>query len=123
MDIAKQAANKVGLVLTYDIVNGVDTVTLVSTNGQQIVSLTAPDIADVLTNFDGDMTTVVNTIMQTTVETVIGTNKPGNESVTPMPDTELEGTGAQLPVMVMSGVGLVALAGALMVVSKRQMQE
>ena len=77
MGLAKQAASKVGLVLTYDTVNGVDTITLVSVNGQQILTLSAPDIADVLQNFDGDMIKVVETIIETTVETVLGTNTPG----------------------------------------------
>ena len=48
--------------------NGVDTITLVSTNGQQILTLSAPDIADVLQNFDGDMIKVVEAIIETTVE-------------------------------------------------------
>lgn len=77
MGLAKQAASKVGLVLTYDTVNGVDTITLVSVNGQQILTLSAPDIADFSQNFDGDMIKVVQTIIETTVETVLGTNTPG----------------------------------------------
>ena len=120
MDLAKQASATVGLVLSYDIVGGVDTITLVSANGQQILSLTAPDIAEVLQNFDGNMISVIETIMETTVEVVIGSNTPG--SVNPMPDTELEGTGAQLPTMVMAGSGLIALAAGLMVVSRKEMQ-
>lgn len=75
--LVKQAASKVGLVLTYDTVNGVYTITLVSVNGQQILTLSAPDIAGVLQNFDGDMIKVVETIIETTVETVLGTNTPG----------------------------------------------
>ena len=77
MGLAKQAASKVGLVLTYDTVNGMDTITLVSVNGQQILTLSAPDIADFSQNFDEDMIKVVETIIETTVETVLGTNTPG----------------------------------------------
>ena len=123
MDLAKKASSKVGLVLSYDIVNGVDTIKLVSANGQSILSLTANDIADVLTNFDGGMISVIENIMETTVEVVIGSNTAGNgSSVTPMPDTNLESTGAELPTMVMSGAGLVVLAAGLMINSKREMQ-
>lgn len=123
VDLAKQAASKVGLVLKYDIVNGVDTITLVSVNGQQILALSAPDIADVLQNFDGDMIKVVETIIETTVETVLGTNTPGNGSVNPMPDSNLNNTGFELPTVMMAGAGLVVLAAGLMVVSHRNMQD
>lgn len=122
MDLAKKASSKVGLVLSYDIVNGVDTIKLVSANGQSILSLTANDIADVLTNFDGGMISVIESIMETAVEVVIGSNTAGNGSVKPMPDTNLESTGAELPTMVMSGAGLVVLAAGLMINSKREMQ-
>ena len=123
MDLAKKASSKVGLVLSYDIVNGVDTIKLVSANGQSILSLTANDMAEVLTNFDGNMISVIESIMETTVEVVIGSNTAGNgSSVTPMPDTNLESTGAELPTMVMSGAGLVVLAAGLMINSKREMQ-
>lgn len=122
MDLAKKASSKVGLVLSYDIVNGVDTIKLVSANGQSILSLTANDIANVLTNFDGNMISVIESIMETTVEVVIGSNTAGNGSVKPMPDTNLESTGAELPTMVMSGAGLVVLAAGLMINSKREMQ-
>ena len=98
MDLAKKASSKVGLVLSYDIVNGVDTIKLVSANGQSILSLTANDMAEVLTNFDGNMISVIESIMETTVEVVIGSNTAGNgSSVTPMPDTNLESTGVGLP--------------------------
>ncbi|MBS3201610.1 hypothetical protein [Turicibacter bilis] len=123
MGLAKQAASKVGLVLKYDIVNGVDTITLVSTNGQQILTLSAPDIADVLQNFDGDMIKVVEAIIETTVETVLGTNPTGNGSVNPMPDSSLNDTGFELPAVMMAGAGLVVLAAGLMVVSHRHMQD
>ena len=123
MGLAKQATSNVGLVLTYDIVNGVDTITLVSVNGQSILSLTANDIADVLTNFDGDMLKVVETIIETTVETVLGTNTPGHGSATPMPDSNLNDTGFELPTVMMAGAGLVVLAAGLMVVSHRHMQD
>ena len=123
VDLAKQAASKVGLVLTYDIVNGVDTITLVSVNGQSILSLTANDIADVLTNFDGDMIKVVETIIETTVETVLGTNTPGHGSVAPMPDSNLNDTGFELPAVMMAGAGLVVLAAGLMIVSHRHVQD
>ena len=104
MDLAKKASSKVGLVLSYDIVNGVDTIKLVSANGQSILSLTANDMAHVLQNFDGNMISVIESIMETAVEVVIGSNTAGNgSSVTPMPDTNLESTGAELPTMVMSG--------------------
>ena len=123
MDLAKKASSKVGLVLSYDIVNGVDTIKLVSANGQSILSLTANDMAHVLQNFDGNMISVIESIMETAVEVVIGSNTAGNgSSVTPMPDTNLESTGAQLPTMVMSGAGLVVLAAGLMINSKREMQ-
>ena len=123
MDLAKKASSKVGLVLSYDIVNGVDTIKLVSANGQSILSLTANDMAHVLQNFDGNMISVIESIMETAVEVVIGSNTAGNgSSVTPMPDTNLESTGAELPTMVMSGAGLVVLAAGLMVNSKREMQ-
>ena len=123
MDLAKKASSKVGLVLSYDIVNGVDTIKLVSANGQSILSLTANDMAEVLTNFDGNMISVIESIMETAVEVVIGSNTAGNgSSVTPMPDTNLESTGAELPTMVMSGAGLVVLAAGLMINSKREMQ-
>ncbi|MDO5794766.1 MAG: hypothetical protein Q4Q00_11355 [Turicibacter sp.] len=123
VDLAKQAASKVGLVLKYDIVNGVDTITLVSVNGQQILTLSAPDIADVLQNFDGDMIKVVETIIETTVETVLGTNTPGNGSVNPMPDSNLNNTGFELPTVMMAGAGLMVLAAGLMIVSHRNMQD
>ena len=123
VNLAKQAASKVGLVLKYDIVNGVDTITLVSTNGQQILTLSAPDIADVLQNFDGDMIKVVEAIIETTVETVLGTNPTGNGSVNPMPDSSLNDTGFELPAVMMAGAGLVVLAAGLMVVSHRHMQD
>ena len=123
VNLAKQAASKVGLVLKYDIVNGVDTITLVSTNGQQILTLSAPDIADVLQNFDGDMIKVVEAIIETTVETVLGTNTPGHGSATPMPDSNLNDTGFELPTVMMAGAGLVVLAAGLMVVSHRHMQD
>ena len=123
VDLAKQAASKVGLVLKYDIVNGVDTITLVSVNGQQILTLSAPDIAGVLQNFDGDMIKVVETIIETTVETVLGTNTPGNGSVNPMPDSNLNNTGFELPTVMMAGAGLMVLAAGLMIVSHRNMQD
>lgn len=123
VDLAKQAASKVGLVLKYDIVNGVDTITLVSVNGQQILTLSAPDIADVLQNFDGDMIKAVETIIETTVETVLGTNTPGNGSVNPMPDSNLNNTGFELPTVMMAGAGLMVLAAGLMIVSHRNMQD
>ena len=122
MDLAKKASSKVGLVLSYDIVNGVDTIKLVSANGQSILSLTANDMAHVLQNFDGNMISVIESIMETAVEVVIGSNTAGNGSVKPMPDTNLESTGAELPTMVMSGAGLVVLAAGLMINSKREMQ-
>ena len=123
MDLAKKASSKVGLVLSYDIVNGVDTIKLVSANGQSILSLTANDMAEVLTNFDGNMISVIESIMETAVEVVIGSNTAGNgSSVTPMPDTNLESTGVGLPTMVMSGSGLIVLAAGLMVVSRKEMQ-
>ena len=123
MDLAKKASSKVGLVLSYDIVNGVDTIKLVSANGHSILSLTAKDMADVLQNFDGNMISVIESIMETAVEVVIGSNTAGNgSSVTPMPDTNLESTGAELPTMVMSGAGLVVLAAGLMINSNRPMQ-
>lgn len=123
MDLAKKASSKVGLVLSYDIVNGVDTIKLVSANGQSILSLTANDMAHVLQNFDGNMISVIESIMETAVEVVIGSNTAGNgSSVTPMPDTNLESTGAELPTMVMSGSGLIVLAAGLMVVSRKEMQ-
>lgn len=123
MDLAKKAASKVGLVLKYDIVNGVDTMTLVSMNGQPIFTLAATDIAEVLKNFDGDMIKVVETIIETTVETVLGTNTPGSGSVNPMPDSELNNTGFELPTVMMAGAGLMVLAAGLMVVSHRKMQD
>ena len=123
MDLAKKASSKVGLVLSYDIVNGVDTIKLVSANGQSILSLTANDMAHVLQNFDGNMISVIESIMETAVEVVIGSNTAGNgSSVTPMPDTNLESTGVELPTMVMSGSGLIVLAAGLMVVSRNEMQ-
>ena len=120
MNLAKKASSIVGLVLSYDIVNGIDTITLVSANGQQILSLTGEDLTQVLHHFDGDMISIIEDILEKTFEVVIGSNTPG--SVNPMPDTELEGTGVQLPTMVMAGSGLIVLAAGLMVVSKKEMQ-
>ena len=69
------------------------------------------------------MISVIESIMETTVEVVIGSNTAGNgSSVTPMPDTNLESTGVGLPTMVMSGSGLIVLAAGLMVVSRKEMQ-
>lgn len=128
IDLATKASGKVGLTLKYDIVDGVKTITLTSANGQPVFSLSATDIAEVLTNFDGDMVGVIETILEATVETVVGTNTPGTNggnqpSVQPMPDTNLNDTGYELPTIVMAGTGLIVLAGSLMMVSRRQMQE
>lgn len=126
IDLATKASAKVGLTLQYDVVDGVKTIVLTSPNGQPVFSLGATDIAEVLTNYDGNMVSVIETILETTVETVIGTNTPGSgndTTVQPMPDSNLNNTGYELPTMVMAGAGLVGLAGALMIVSKRQMQD
>lgn len=123
IDLAKKTASKVGLVLKYDVVNGMDTITLVTVNGQQILGLNGMDLFEVLHNFDTDMIQVMETMIEMTMETVLGTNTPGSGSVTPMPDDSLNNTGAQLPPMLMAGAGLVVMAAGLMVVSKRSMQE
>lgn len=123
IDLAKKTASKVGLVLKYDVVNGMDTITLVTVNGQQILGLNGMDLFEVLHNFDTDMIQVIETMIEMTMETVLGTNTPGSGSVTPMPDDSLNNTGAQLPPMLMAGAGLVVMAAGLMVVSKRSMQE
>lgn len=129
IDLATKASVKVGLHLKYDIVDGVKTITLTPVNGQSVFSLGATDIAEVLTHFEGDMVTMIETIAKKTVETVIGTytsgsgNNGNQSSVIPMPDSNLNNTGYELPTIVMAGAGLVALAGGLMIVSKRQMQD
>lgn len=129
MNLASQAASKVGLVLKYDIVNGVDTATLVTTGGQPILSLTALDIASSLQNFDGGTVSFLQTVLNTTLEVVIGSNVGANgegtnrPSVTPMPDAGLGNTGFELPMTVMAGAGLVVLAAGLMMFSKREIQE
>lgn len=129
IDLATKASVKVGLHLKYDIVDGVKTITLTTANGQSVFSLGATDIAEVLTHFEGDMVTMIETIAKTTVETVIGTytsgsgNNGNQSSVIPIPDSNLNNTGYELPTIVMAGAGLVALAGGLMIVSKRQMQD
>lgn len=129
MNLASQAASKVGLVLKYDVVNGIDTVTLVTAGGQQILSLTDQDIAFVLQNFDGSMISFLQTVLNTTLEVVIGSNvvENGEEtnrpSVTPIPDAGLGNTGFEMPTTVMAGAGLVVLAAGLMMFSKREIQE
>ena len=129
MNLASQAASKVGLVLKYDVVNGIDTVTLVTAGGQQILSLTDQDIASVLQNFDGSMISFLQTVLNTTLEVVIGSNvvENGEEtnrpSVTPIPDAGLGNTGFEMPTTVMAGAGLVVLAAGLMMFSKREIQE
>ena len=69
------------------------------------------------------MITVVEAIIETTVETVLGTNTPGHGSATPMSDSNLNDTGFELSTVMMAGAGLVVLAAGLMVVSHRHMQD
>lgn len=123
IDLAKKTASKVGLVLKYDVVNGMDTIILVTVNGQQILGLNGMDLFEVLHNFDTGMIKVIETMIDMTMKIVLGTNTPESGSVTPMPNDSLNNTGTQLPPMIMAGAGLVVVATGLMFVSKRNMQE
>lgn len=123
IDLAKKILPKFGLVLKYDNVNGMDTITLVTVNRQQILVLNRMDLFEVLHNFDTGMIKVIETMIDMTMKIVLGTNTPESGSVTPMPNDSLNNTGTQLPPMIMAGAGLVVVATGLMFVSKRNMQE
>lgn len=119
--LANQAAAKVGLVINYSKTANSNSVTITTTKGETLVTLTSKDVANGLKNFEGNMIKVVESVISGAVE-VIGTTSNGSTSVTPTPGSGLNNTGAQLPVTMMSGAGLVILAAGLMITSGRKLQ-
>lgn len=119
--LANQAAAKIGLVINYSKTANGNSVTITTTKGETLVTLTSKDVANVLKNFEGNMITVVESVIDGAIE-VIGIASNGSTSVTPAPGTGLNNTGAQLPTVMMAGAGLVVLAAGLMVTSQRKFQ-
>lgn len=128
--LANQAASKLGLVVSYNKVDGGNSVIVTTTKGETLVSLSSQNLQNVLTNFDGNMVSVIEKMMTTAVEIVVEktnnstSNSTNNStSVTPIPASGLTQTGDQVSMVVMAGAGLVALAAGVMVVSQRKMEE
>ncbi|MDB8550942.1 hypothetical protein [Turicibacter sanguinis] len=132
--LANQAASKLGLVVSYNKVDGGNSVIVTTTKGETLVSLSSQNLQNLLTNFDGNMVSVIEKMMTTAVEIVVektnnstsnSTNNSTNNStsVTPIPASSLTQTGDQVSMVVMAGAGLVALAAGVMVVSQRRMEE
>ena len=123
VNLAKKAGAKVGLTVNYDVVDGVKTIALVSSKGESILSLKSTDLEKALTNFNGDVIALVDSIVSTGAAVVTTPSSNNGTSTTPVPGAGLNNTGAELPTMVMAGTGLVVLAAGLMVVSKRELQK
>lgn len=122
VSLANQAASKLGLVVSYTKFEGGNSITIVTTKGETLVSLDSKSLHTVLKNFDGDMVSFVETVMQSAIEVIESTTN-GSTSVPPAAGGGLTDTGATLPTMMMAGAGLVAVAAGLMVVSQRKMAE
>lgn len=122
VSLANKSASKLGLVINYTKVDGGNSITVTTTKGETLVSLSSKDIRTVLKNFDGNMVSVVEQMMTSAVEIVM--EKTDNStSVTPTPGSGLTQTGSNMPTVVMAGAGLVVLAAGLMIVSQRKMEE
>ena len=122
VSLANQAASKLGLVVSYTKFEGGNSITIVTTKGETLVSLDSKSLHTVLKNFDGDMVSFVETVMQSAIEVIESTTN-GSTSVPPAAGGGLTDTGATLPTMMMAGASLVAVAAGLMVVSQRKMAE
>ena len=122
VSLANQAASKLGLVVSYTKFEGGNSITIVTTKGETLVSLDSKSLHNVLKNFDGDMVSFVETVMQSAIEVIESTTN-GSTSVPPAAGGGLTDTGATLPTMMMAGASLVAVAAGLMVVSQRKMAE
>ena len=122
VSLANQAASKLGLVVSYTKLEAGNSITIVTTKGETLVSLDSKSLHNVLKNFDGDMVSFVETVMQSAIEVIESTTN-GSTSVNPTPGNGLTDTGATLPTMMMAGASLVAVAAGLMVVSQRKMAE
>ena len=122
VSLANQAASKLGLVVSYTKFEGGNSITIVTTKGETLVSLDSKSLHNVLKNFDGDMVSFVETVMQSAIEVIESTTN-GSTSVPPAAGGGLTDTGATLPTMMMAGASLVAVAAGLMVVSQRKIAE
>ena len=122
VSLANQAASKLGLVVSYTKFEGGNSITIVTTKGETLVSFDSKSLHTVLKNFDGDMVSFVETVIQSAIEVIESTTN-GSTSVPPAAGGGLTETGATLPTMMMAGAGLVAVAAGLMVVSQRKMAE
>ena len=122
VSLANQAASKLGLVVSYTKFEGGNSITIVTTKGETLVSLDSKSLHTVLKNFDGDMVSFVETVMQSAIEVIESTTN-GSTSVPPAAGGGLTDTGATLPTMMMAGASLVAVAAGLMVVSQRKIAE
>lgn len=117
VSLANKAAKILGLNVNYTKLNGGNSITITTTNGETLVSLDSKSLHNTLKNFAGDM---INGL----VKGVFGlTETTGSTSVKPEPGNELSDTGATLPTTMMAGAGLVAVAAGLMAVSQRKMTE
>lgn len=118
--LANKAAAKVGLTVSYSKTATGNSVVITTTKGETLVTLTSKDVDKVLKNFNGNMESVINSVINSAVE-VIGTPSTGT-SVKPSTGNGLNNTGAELPTVMMAGAGLVVLAAGLMVTSNRKLQ-
>lgn len=118
--LANKAATKVGLTVSYSKTTTGNSIVITTTKGETLVTLTSKDVDKVLKNFNGNMESVINSVINSAVE-VIGTPSTGT-SVKPSTGNGLNNTGAQLPTVMMAGAGLVVLAAGLMVTSQRKLQ-
>lgn len=119
--LANKAAAKVGLTVSYSKTATGNSVVITTTKGETLVTLTSKDVDKVLKNFNGNMESVINSVINSAVE-VIGTPSTGT-SVKPSTGNGLNNTGAELPTVMMAGAGLVVLAAGLMVTSNRKLQD
>lgn len=122
VSLANKAASKLGLVVNYTKVDGGNSVTVSTTKGETLVSLTSKDLQKVLKNFDGNMMTTVEKVMTDAIA-IVNEKSDNSTSVTPIPGNGLTQTGGEMPMVVMAGAGLVVLAAGLMVVSQRKIEE
>lgn len=119
--LANKAAAKVGLTVSYSKTTTGNSIVITTTKGESLVTLTSKDVDKVLKNFNGNMESVINSVINSAVE-VIGTPSTGT-SVKPSTGNGLNNTGAELPTVMMAGAGLVVLAAGLMVTSNRKLQD
>ena len=119
VSLANEAAGVLGLTIKYDIVNGVDTITLVTANGQSLGSLNTLDIVELVQNFGSESGTG-ESILGDLADLIIDVLQDGSGEFKPTPDDDLNDSGFAMSTMALAGLAVMGSGVTLAVKNRRK---